>query len=728
MTEVENYREKKKYGCGVMVLYNGFRRRTFWSRRTASSSSISTTNGNNILKLPPSNSKRRRGGSIDAAFNDPAQISEQPPSLPTEKPVVKTQPNSKNVPPQYQSIVRKTPDAVSSQSSSSGSGGSAKVGMVGPARRGQKDMTISGELESMIPDNRANVDGVLVRASSSNMMVFGHLGNLRQPGNGNLNGGGYLNSNNVLDYLPKTASEMTMVTSATAMTGNVKGGNRNFVMGNVIRKSNDREIAKESTTVLCRALSTRLSPEELKAMGNEEYKKGKYAEALEFYDRAIAIDPDQASYRSNKSAALIGLGRLLEAVDECREAIRIEPSYSRAHYRLATLYLRLGEGEKARNHYRLAGSEASGGEMAQARALQTHLCKCQEARKLRDWHTVLKEAECAISAGANSAPQVLSMQAEALLKLHRHQEADITLSCATVFDADSSTRFFGPAVNAYHFLVRAQVDMAAGRFEDSVAAAQRAARLDSSNKEVGVVIRRARAVSVARSNGNELFKASRFTEACAAYGEGLEYDPLNSVLLCNRAACRSKLGQWEKAIEDCTSALTVRPSYSKARLRRADCNAKLERWEASIQDYEALIRETPGDEEVGRALFEAKVQLKKRRGEDVKDMKFGADVVVVTSNDRFRYIVTSPGMSVVLFCNKSSDVTKQILSFTQQLCKRYPSVNFLKVDIEDNPYVAKSEGVVSVPGFKIYKNGSKVRDIDGTNQDLLESSVKFFST
>lgn len=79
----------------------------------------------------------------------------------------------------------------------------------------------------------------------------------------------------------------------------------------------------------------------------------------------------------------------------------------------------------------------------------------------------------------------------------------------------------------------------------------------------------------ARARGNDLFKSERYTEACAAYGEGLRLDSSNAVLYCNRAACWYKLRQWEKSVDDCNQALCIQPNYTKALLRKAASNTKV---------------------------------------------------------------------------------------------------------------------------------------------------------
>ncbi|KAK4785609.1 hypothetical protein SAY86_002298 [Trapa natans] len=562
----------KMPGCGLLNVVLG--RNPFWSRRNTSISTFSTSNR-------ISSSRRRRGGSDETAFLDStSNSSEYPPRSTTGHSPMINQKISMASPPQSEAAVIPVNAA-----GGAGPRPSPKVYMDQGKRVPKEAVGISGELESMISDHqKVKGSSTLVRASSGNVMLHGNLGNLRQPGGKNTNKGG---SNNILDHSQQ----------------------RGYGYG-----SNKTSEAVAAPVPLCRAISTRMDPETLKIMGNEDYKNGRFAEALALYDAAISIDPNKASYRSNKSAALTALGRILDAVFECREAIRIDPHYQRAHNRIATLYIRLGEAEKAIYHYKHAGSEANPSDIAKAKILQTLLQRCTEARKVRDWNCLIKESSQAISGGADSAPQIFSLKAEALIKLQRHQEADETLLSGPNFEVVACTKFLGPVGNANLLTVQAQVDMAAGRFDRAVEAAQRAARLDPNSREASYVMEKARAVALARSKGNELFKAVRFSEASMAYGEGLEHDNYNSVLLCNRAACRMKLDQFNKAIKDCNMALKVRPSYRKARLRRADCNAKLGRWDASVQDYEVLITETPDDEEVARALSEARQKLELQRG------------------------------------------------------------------------------------------------------------------
>ncbi|XP_047956748.1 inactive TPR repeat-containing thioredoxin TTL3-like isoform X1 [Salvia hispanica] len=436
-------------------------------------------------------------------------------------------------------------------------------------------MGLSGELDTMIKDHqRVKGAGNLVRASSGNVMLHSNLGNLRKP---------------------HDAIEQTLL------------GNRNYAR----RNDAPQKPAKkgEKSDVFCRALSTRMDPEELKILGNEHYKNGDFAEALSLYEAAISVDPNKASYRSNKSAALTAMGKLLEAALECREAIRIDPFYQRAHNRLATLYVRLGDPEKGLYHFKQAGSEADPDAMNRATKVQSHLNKCTEAKRQHDWTTLLKEIALATSVGADSAPLIFALKAEALLKLNRHQEAIQAMADNPDFDTEECTKFFGPIASASLLVMQARVGMAEGRFDDAWAAAEGACRLDPNNKEASIATRRAQALSAARSKGNDHFKAGRYEEARGAYGEGLEHAPYNALLLCNRAACEAKLNHYNKAVEDCNAALSIRPGYSKARLRRADCFAKMGNWGACLQDCQVLVRENPNDGEAAKLLDKAKSRL-----------------------------------------------------------------------------------------------------------------------
>ncbi|KAG8657918.1 TPR repeat-containing thioredoxin TTL1 [Manihot esculenta] len=533
------------------------------------------------------------------------------------------------------------------------------------------------------------------------------------------------------------------MTSRSSKTDVLGSGTGNYGHGSIMRGGGTTKcsnldagnsLSSSTSTVRGSVGGARMGgvdPEELKRAGNEMHKKGHFGEAVVLYDKAIALAPGNAAYRSNRAAALMGLGRVAEAVRECEEAVMLDPNYWRAHQRLGSLFIRLGQIENARRHLCFPGHHTDPSELQKLQLVEKHLNKCSDARKVNDWKNVLRESEAAIAAGANYSPQLFMCKAEALLKLHQLEGAQSCLSNIPKLEpysnSCSQSRFFGMLSEAYTFLVQAQIEMSMGRFENAVTAAEKAGQIDPQNGEVSMLLHNVRLVARARARGNDLFKSERYTEACSAYGEGLRLDPLNSVLYCNRAACWFKLGMWERSIDDCNQALHIQPNYAKALLRRAASNSKLERWADAVRDYEILNRELPDDNDVAESLFHVQVALKKSRGEEVYNMKFGGEVEEVLGLEQFRVAISLPGISVVHFKTSSNLHCKQISPFVDTLCGRYPSINFLKVNIENIPAVADAENVKIVPTFKIYKNGSRVKEIVCPSCDMLEHSVRHYS-
>ncbi|MQL96178.1 hypothetical protein Taro_028856 [Colocasia esculenta] len=544
----------------------------------------------------------------------------------------------------------------------------------------------------------------------------------RRSGSGALifSGGGSSATSPVANVLPAgnicpsgKIGKTGMMGRSTARSDVLGSGTGNYGHGSIMRGGGGSSRASpepmpstggaDSSAAAARRAMASTDPEEVKKAGNEQYKRGHFMDALKLYDRAISMCPGNAACHSNRAAALIGMGRLKEAIRECEEALRLDPAYWRAHQRLASLYLRLGLVENARTHMFSAGQQLDHLEIQKLQAIERHVNRCTNARKIGDWKSALRESDAAIAAGADLSLLVnfllFASRAEALLRLNQLEEADTVLSNNLKFEdsAPSSQTAFGMLSSSYIYFVRAQVEMALGRFENAVSFAEKAGQIDPHCMEIATVLANVSSVAKARYRGNELFKSGRFTEACMAYGEGLKFDPCNPVLYCNRAACMSKLGQWEKSVDDCTEALRIHPNYTKALLRRATSNTKLERWVEAVHDYEVLRKHLPGDSEVAEALFHAQVALKQARG-----------------------------VSVVHFMAALNQQCLQISPFVDTLCTRYPSVNFLKVDVDENPEVALAEDVRIVPTFKIYKNGARVKEVICPSRQTLEYSVSHY--
>ncbi|KAF8110454.1 hypothetical protein N665_0083s0021 [Sinapis alba] len=472
------------------------------------------------------------------------------------------------------------------------------------------------------------------------------------------------------------------------------------------------------------------NPEEVKRLGNEMFKKGCFGEALKFYDRALELSPSNATYRSNRAAALSGLGRVAEAVVECEHAIRLDPNFARAHHRLATLLLRLGQVDNAGKHFFYVEEPSDPMVVKVLEQVDRHLNKCADARRRGDWNIVLTEVSAAMESGADMSPQLAMCKVEALLKLLRLDEAQTILAVSPKIELLPSSftqiRFFDMISEAYTYFVKSQMELALGRFENAVTFVEKASEMDPRNSEIETLNRNVRMIVRTRDRGNNLYGSERYTEASAAYAEGLKFDPYNATLFGHRADCFFKVGMWESSIEDCSHALLILPSYTKARRQRAASYSKLERWAEAVSDYEILRKELSYDREVAESLFHAQVALKKSRGEVVLNMEFGGEVEEIFSLEELKAALTRPGVSIVLFMKISDQQCKEISIFMDALCIRYPSLHFLKVEIEKCPAVGDAEKVRVVPTFKIYKVGIRMKEIVCPSKEALEISVRHY--
>ncbi|RPD81654.1 TPR-like protein [Lentinus tigrinus ALCF2SS1-7] len=74
--------------------------------------------------------------------------------------------------------------------------------------------------------------------------------------------------------------------------------------------------------------------EKLKATGNAHMSAKKYDEAIRSYTQAIALDPTNAVYYSNRAAAYSSKGEHSSAVLDAEKAIEADQSFVKAYHRL----------------------------------------------------------------------------------------------------------------------------------------------------------------------------------------------------------------------------------------------------------------------------------------------------------------------------------------------------------------------------------------------------------
>ena len=105
-----------------------------------------------------------------------------------------------------------------------------------------------------------------------------------------------------------------------------------------------------------------------------------------------------------------------------------------------------------------------------------------------------------------------------------------------------------------------------------------------------------------KDKGNDCFRCNEYEEAFSHYSNSLALNEREATVLGNRALASIKLSNLSQACLDCTMALEIDPSYTKARARRGIIHDKCGRYLKAIADFSNCLEADPEKPEYHKLL------------------------------------------------------------------------------------------------------------------------------
>ena len=378
-----------------------------------------------------------------------------------------------------------------------------------------------------------------------------------------------------------------------------------------------------------------------KEEGNAFFKTASYGKAIDAYNHAIELDSTEPAYLTNRAAAYMGLKMYRPALNDCSLAKDIQLRQStdgtappKTLVRLARCHLFLGDPKAAvsvLSSVNSASSDEASVKTAnqlikQADKVSDHLASFENYKRSQDWtlaSIALDQAQQACSMGDSDVPMSWRIL-RATVQLHKGHldQANSTISDALRSDAS----------NPEALLVRARIFLAKGDTAKSIAHCQAALRSDPELKDSRDLLRKVRKLETKKVEGNAAFKEGNNEEAIRLYTEAIEMTKehedrdgeargFRATLYSNRGTANSKLGNHQKTIDDCTTALEMDSGYVKALRTRARAYLAEEKYEEAVRDFKQALEESTvaggrEDEALKRELRSAEIDLKRSKKKD----------------------------------------------------------------------------------------------------------------
>ncbi|KAL4571735.1 hypothetical protein LXL04_018500 [Taraxacum kok-saghyz] len=321
-------------------------------------------------------------------------------------------------------------------------------------------------------------------------------------------------------------------------------------------------------------------------------------------------------YYSNRAVKRMSLGKTRKALDDCRIATKLDPSFLKVSLTAGNCYLKLGELDDAIYNYkkclesgavcldRRLTIEASEG-LQNAQKVVSCIKQSAELLQQKTSESAMKALDIImeVSLLSSYSEKLLEMKVEAFFLLKKYDQViqlcEKSLPSAESNCAKNHTSYEGQIshLKLWRWRMMARCYFRMGNFDLALVTLEKYEQLSSDqNKSDDPSSFSAATVSEllrCKSAGNEAYKSGRHKEAIKHYTKALqmsiESKSFAAICLCNRAAAHQALGEVIDAIADCNLAIALDNNYLKAISRRANLHEKIRDYEHASLDLHRLI-------------------------------------------------------------------------------------------------------------------------------------------
>ncbi|KAL9096265.1 MAG: hypothetical protein Q9163_006457, partial [Psora crenata] len=363
-----------------------------------------------------------------------------------------------------------------------------------------------------------------------------------------------------------------------------------------------------------------IDPEACKALGNKYFKAKDYMRAAAEYTKALTVEPESVTYLSNRAAAYMSANRYRAALEDSQRAASIEAQNVKVLNRLARIYTSMGRPTEALEVLDRIASFApvAPQDRAAAVSMQKHIKQAEDAMKEGTSGSMaihaLEQAERGLGFGVERPRKWQLLRAEAYLKmgnvnaLGQAQDAAMVLLRKNNKDPEA-------------LVLRGRALYGQGDNAKALQHFKEALNCDPDYKDGVKYLRMVQKLDRMKEQGNAAYRSGRNKQAVDVYTQALEVDPgnkgTNSKILQNRALASIKLKDYKSAIDDCVRALSLDPSYVKARKTKARALGESGDWGAAVREYKAIQESHPEEPGLAKDIRAAELELKKAKRKDL---------------------------------------------------------------------------------------------------------------